>query len=260
MNRVLACAALVVLLVAGLIARVHQVDDLGETAEKQNSHPLSSTAPPTSPAPAGSARNGVEQLPAHQILARAKGAVERAGSVHLVGVVREGNQPVELDLRLQGGQGVGLIRSNGTSVMVIKAGSDLYVQGDDTFYEQFGGAEAARLLKGKWLRGSSGRSPLSKPASLFSVDKLLVRALLPKDKVVKGGETLVGDVPAIELRGETTGSTVHVALTGEPYPLSVEAGREHTGKGHIRFSDWGEPVHVQAPPADTVVEPTQLDR
>ncbi len=85
--------------------------------------------------------------------------------MHVVGVVREGNQSVELDVRLQGQQGVALIRTNGATVRVVKVGSHVYVQGDDTFYEQFGGAEMARLLTGKWLKGSSSHPPLARSPS-----------------------------------------------------------------------------------------------
>ncbi len=90
--------------------------------------------------------------------------------MHVVGVVREGNQSVELDVRLQGQQGVALIHTKGATVRVVKVGSHVYVQGDDTFYEQLGGAEMARLLTGKWLKGS--------PAVIRrSLDRLLVGGL-----------------------------------------------------------------------------------
>ncbi len=250
MNSICVRIAAAVSLVAGLAAFA--------AAEQHNVPPTSSTAARTLPSPRAGVDSGVQQLPARQILARAKEAAQRAGSVRVVGVVREGNQSVELDVRLQGQQGVGLIRTNGATVRVVKVGSDVYVQGDDTFYEQFGGAEMARLLTGKWLKGSSSHPPLARFANLLSVDKLLDSTLVPEDEVLKRGERLLGDVRAVELRGETTRRLVSVALTGEPYPLSIRPGGKDTGKGHVNFSDWGVPVSVQAPPADSVVEASRL--
>ena len=250
MNRILLWIAVLVPLVAGSAACVEGVGDGGQAVDQHGSRPPSSTAPPTGPASGPNADNGVQQLPAAEILTRAKEAARQAGSVHMVGVVREGNQPVELDVRLQGERGLGLIRSNGTSVRVVKVGSDLYLQGDDMFYEQFSGPEMARLLRGKWLRGSSSSPPHAQAANLLDVDKLLDRTLPAEDEVMRGGERLVGDVRTVELRGETTRRVVHVALTGAPYPLSVEPDGKDTGKGHLHFSGWGEPVDVQAPPAE----------
>ena len=260
MNDNLLRIAVAVPLVAGLAACTEGVRDVGQAAKQLDSRPPRASAPPTVPGSRASVDNGVQQLSAREILARAKKAARQAGSVHMIGVVREGNQPVELDVRLQGERGLGLIRSNGTTVRVVKVGSDVYVQGNDAFYEQFSGPETARLLRGKWLRGSSRRPPLAQPAHLLDVDKLLNRTLPSEDEVTKGRETLVGDLRAVELTAATTHSVVTVALTGEPYPLSVEPGGKDTDKGHLRFSEWGEPVRVQAPPADSVVDPAQLRR
>ncbi len=249
--RAVLLAALMVLLAGGLLAGGLLDGPQGARSywagliEQQPAGRSGSTGaavPPSSPA------NGVETLPAQHVLARAKEAAQRAGSVHLVGVVREGNHRVQIDARLQGlrgERGVAHVSSNGSSVTVIKLGTDIYVRGDGTFYQQFAGPEAARHLTGRWLTSSASRSPLAQHARLLNAEKLLDRAVAPAATVVTGATRLVGNTPAIEVKNTTTGSTLLVALTGEPYPLRIEPA--DTGEGYLHFSDWGQPVTVQAP-------------
>jgi hypothetical protein len=45
--------------------------------------------------------------------------------------------------------------------------------------------------------------------------------------------------------------TLYVATEGEPYPVQVQSD---TGQGALDFLDWNEPVDVQAPPPDQVVD------
>jgi hypothetical protein len=48
--------------------------------------------------------------------------------------------------------------------------------------------------------------------------------------------------------------TLYVATEGEPYPVQAQSD---TGQGALDFLEWDEPVDVQAPPLDQVVD---LDR
>jgi hypothetical protein len=45
--------------------------------------------------------------------------------------------------------------------------------------------------------------------------------------------------------------TVYVAAEGAPYPVQVQSD---TGQGALDFLDWNEPVDVQAPRPDQVVD------
>ncbi len=224
--------ALVVLLAAGAVTATQGV-------------------PPPPPAATG---NGVEQLPAGEILLRARQAAQAAGSVHLVGVVQEGNHPVELDLRLQGRQGIGRISSNGTSVLLIKAGRDVHVSGDDDFYTHFAGLEAAGHLAGRWTRLPARSPALARSGDLFDLDALLDRTLAPRQQVHKVGTRLVGGARAVEVRS-TTGSSVLVALDGEPYPLRLEPSGKDRSKGYVQLDGWGEPVHVPSPSPNLTADP-----
>ena len=261
MNRLLGGAVAALLLVSSAACE-QGVGNGGEVAGQQLEQRVGTGSPVASPATSADERgsNGVEQLPAHQVLARAREATSRAGSVQLTGAVREANVPVEFAIRLQGERAVGSISSNGTTVTVVKAGPDVYVQGDDTFYEQFGGADTATLLRGRWLKGSSTEPPFAGFAGLLDLDRLLDRLLPPEDALTKGGRKPVGGVEAVELSGEASPSTAFVALRGEPYLLAVEPNGRHTGKGSVRFSGWGQPVDIPIPQSDAAMDVSQLHR
>lgn len=231
-------------LAAGAVAGSQVASSYGSGPVQQQA--LSPVAPVTTPAatPAG---NGTDLLRPRDALVRARHAADRAGSVHLVGTVREGNQPVEVDLRLQGRQGMGRVSSNGTSVLLVKVGRDLYVWGDGDFYQHFAGLEVAGQVADRWVRLPAS-APLARSATLFDLDGLLDRWLSAKGKVVRGRTRVVDGVRAVELR-TPAGVQVLVALDGEPYPVRVEpVGRP--GRGHVELSDWGQPVPVQAPSTD----------
>ncbi len=243
--RALVPSLLVPLLAAGSVAGSQAAGSyLGADLQQQSLAPRAPVLVPPPSAPPGPS-NGVERLPARDVLQRARSAAARAGSVRLVGSVREGNQPVELDVRVQGRQGIGRIRSNGTSVLLVKAGRDVHVWGDAAFHEQLSGAEVSGHVADAWVRLPPGSPGLAEVAGLFDLDALLDRSLAPRGEVVKAGERVVDGVRALQLR-TATGLTLSVALDGDPHLLRTEPGGKRAA-GSLRFSDWGAPVEVRVP-------------
>ncbi len=243
-GRALVPALLVPLLAAGSVAGWQVGSYLGGGLEQQSLAPRAPVLAPPPTAPPDPS-NGVERLRARDVLLQARQAADRAGSARLVGTVREGNQPVELDLRVQGRQGIGRIRSNGTSVLLVKAGRDVHVWADEAFYERFSGPEVSGHVADEWVRLPPGSPGLARVAGLFDIDGLLDRTLAPEGEVVKVGERVVDGVRALQLR-TATGLTLSVALDGEPHLLRAEPGGKPAG-GSLQFSDWGAPVEVRAP-------------
>ena len=224
------------------------------TASAAASAPAS--APAASAAPAGD----LASLSADEILVRAKEAGKRAGSVQVLGTVAQGGQSGRLDLQVQEGSGKGTIAAQGVEFDLVKVGEEFFLQGDERFYAQFGGGEeAAKLLEGKWLKGSPRDQQLGPLAGFLSVDTLLDQLLDPTTKLDKGEETTVDGKRAILLRTQDGRGELAVALEGEPYPLQLEPGEGNTqDTGKVTFSRWGERFDVTAPEASDVVDVAKL--
>jgi len=113
------------------------------------------------------------------------------------------------------------------------------------FYSHIGGAAAAQLFQGKWLKAPTTSGELASLASLTNLGKLLAEALASSDTLVKGPTTTIAGQQVVELKDTTKNGSLYVATTGPPYPIEiVKRGSE---AGHLLFSRWNEPVTLTAP-------------
>ena len=230
------------------------------------------TATPTATA---TGPNGVEELSAEQVLARARQAGQQAGSVHLVGDLAQGSRTVAVDVRMRQDGAAGTVRSAAGPVELVALGEDVYVKGDDAFYRQLGGDLAAQVLRGKWVKVSANEQLLRQAGALVGVDTpagsagltglvdldgFLDTALQPRGSVRKGSPTMVEGTRALPLDlGQ--GARVYVALDGEPYPVRLEAARQGSGAAaRLAMREWGQPVQVSAPDPGQVLDAGLLRR
>ena len=105
------------------------------------------SAPAASPAPAG---NGVADLPADEILARAKAAVRKAESVRVKGGGSSRGAQFQLDMRYgTGAKAIGTISNNGQTVELRRIGGVVYLKAGKDFWTSIGGARTAAAVAGR---------------------------------------------------------------------------------------------------------------
>jgi hypothetical protein len=205
------------------------------------------TPEPASSPSATATTNGVEELEADAIVDRAREAVEEAESVKATGEAEaEDGTTLAFELVYVGDDAAGTADVYGVDAELIKIGSDVYINADPALYAAFVPEEQQPLLAaiaGKWVKIDASLVVVFVPVQLTAVDWLE-----PVGTVTKGEITTINGTQAIGLE-DSDGSEMFIAIEGEPYPL------QYTGEGfQIEFSDFGESVEIEAPPAADVVD------
>jgi hypothetical protein len=202
-----------------------------------------------------SSTNGVESKAPEAIVAAATGAIAGAKSVHVSGSIVSGGTPITLDLQLVSGEGGrGQLSENGLSFQLIEVGQTVYIKGSPAFWRHFGGAAAAALFQGKWLKAPTTNSDFATLASLTDLHKLFNAALSNHGTLAKGATTTVNGQKVVAVNDTTNGGTLYVATTGQPYPIEIKKGGSVGGQ--VSFDRWNEPVSL-TPPANAI-DITQL--
>jgi hypothetical protein len=193
-----------------------------------------------------SSDNNIASKSATQILSESKAAADSATSVHVSGSLKSGGSPVTLDLNLVAGKGArGELSENGASFKLILLGDSAYISGSPAFYRSLGGAAAAQLLDGKWLKASATSGEFASFGSLANMRQLLDTTLASSGTLAKGATTVVNGQQAIALTDATKSGTLYVATSGKPYPVQIVKGGSENGK--VDFDNWNKPVTITAP-------------
>ncbi len=193
-----------------------------------------------------SSGNGLASGTPAEILARAKTAADSAGSVYISGALVSKGVPVSLEMELLAGKGGrGRVAQNGLSFELVQVGGIVYIDGSAAFYRHIGGAAAAQVLRGRWLKAPAGAPELAPIAALTDLGKLIGSALASRGPLTSGGVTTVQGQKVIAIDDVSQRGTVYIAATGKPYPLEVvkDGGRG----GTVVFDRWNEPVTLVAP-------------
>ncbi len=193
-----------------------------------------------------SSSNNVASKSATEILTESKAAADSAGSVHVSGTIKSGAAPVTIDLNLAAGKGArGEISENGASFKLILVGGTAYISGSKAFYRSLGGAAAAQLLDGKWLKASATGGEFASFNSLANMRQLIDTTLAAHGTLTKGATSTVDGQEAIAVTDTNKTGTLYVATSGKPYPVAITKGGSENGK--ITFSNWNQPVTITAP-------------
>jgi hypothetical protein len=194
--------------------------------------------------------NGVAAKPANDILSSATNAIQSAKSVHVSGALSSGGQSIKLDLNILSGQGAkGTMSQNGLSFQIIAAGKYVYINGSPGFWKQFGGAAAATLFQGKWLKAPSNSSDFASLSSLTNLHSLAQALLTGHGTLSKGSTTTVNGQKVISVTDTSKSSKLYVATTGKPYP--VEIAKTGSGAQHVDFDHYNATVAL-TPPAKSI--------
>jgi hypothetical protein len=218
--------------------------------------------PATTPVATTLAENGIANLSAKQILAKAKDALSQAGSVRIQGGGFSEGEQFALDMRYGRAGAVGSLTSNGQTIELLRIGRTVYLKGSAAFWRSIGGNPAAELLKGRYLKMPASTREFAEVASFTDLEKSAAELLAPDGEISKSGRTTIRGMAAIGLKDPTNGGgTLYIALRGEPYPLRVAPDKGKTDDvGSLDFLDYGVPVALTQPPADQVVDVSKLGR
>jgi hypothetical protein len=193
-----------------------------------------------------SSSNSIASKSADRIVSESNAVADAASSVRVSGSIVSAGKPISIDLSLVSGKGAtGEISQSGVSFKLILVGSTAYISGSPSFYRSLGGAAAAQLFQGKWLKASASSGEFSSFSSLANMRKLLDSTLAGHGTLQKGATTTVNGQGAIAVNDTTKGGTLYVATSGKPYPIQISKGGSENGK--ITFDRWNQPATITAP-------------
>ncbi|MEV6108700.1 hypothetical protein AB0M28_28960 [Streptomyces sp. NPDC051940] len=201
-----------------------------------------------------------------QVMTKAAEASRKAGSLTM-----------DLDIKFSDGPAKGTISLDGKtrcsgelavekqgSIDLVKVGKAVYMRPDEAFLRAQSEGEpksevdaTIKLMKGKWLKGTTSDPDLKEFAGLCDVDEFLAPdGDSADDSLRKGPVTEIDGVKALQLTGKDEDGApyeVYVAAEGRPYVLKVEkkSGEE---PGTVVFRDYGKAVEVTSPPASEVLD------
>jgi hypothetical protein len=194
----------------------------------------------------GSSDNGVASKSPDAVVTDAKGAIGGVKSVHVSGALVSGGSPLTLDLNLVSGKGGrGEMSENGLSFQLVDVGQNVYINGSPAFWRHFGGAAAATLFQGKWLKAPATSGNFASLTALTNLHQLLTGLLSSHGTLAKGATTTVNGQKVVAVKDTTHGGTLYVATTGKPYP--VEILKTGAQGGHVSFDRFNESVSLAAP-------------
>jgi hypothetical protein len=201
-----------------------------------------------------SSGNGVAAKTPEAIVAASKAAAEGAKSVHVSGTIVSNGAPIALDLQLTSSAGRGRLSLGGLGFELIQTGGTVYIKGSEAFYRHIGGAAAAQLLQGRWLKASATTPEFASLSRLADLRGLIDASLEHHGALAKTGTTRVNGQAVVGVSDQSKGGTLYVATTGKPYPVQIS--RTGGGGGAVNFDAWNEPVTI-TPPANAL-DITQL--
>lgn len=184
---------------------------------------------------------------ATQVLADAKATASSARSAHVAGNIDSAGTKISLDLSMARGRGAkGSMSINGAGFDLLRIGDTVYIRGSDAFLKENGGALAAQLLHGKWLKASATTGRYSSLAPLTSIALLLGKVSSTHGKLVNDGQMAHHGAKVIRIRDASDNSKFYVAAVGKPYPVALVGGKANQS-GTITFGDWNKRVALTAP-------------
>jgi hypothetical protein len=197
--------------------------------------------------------NGVAQLAPDQILEKAKAAAKAASSVHLKGTVATSDGGTGVDLRYSRDAGaVGSVTQNGLPIQLVFQGQDLFFKAPpDTWTELTGDSRAGEVIGDRWVKIPPQAPGFEKITTLATFNRFIDEALTGEGGLAKTEIKTVRGLNVVGVVEKANNETLYVATEGQPYPVQAQS---NTGRGVFDFLEWNEPVDVQAPPPDQVVD------
>jgi hypothetical protein len=195
--------------------------------------------------------SGTADLPATEILARAKAALKSATSVRISGYAGAGSERTDLDLRYAGTSALGTLTIGGQRLDLRRIGQTVYIKGSPEFLKAQV-PDVPAQLQGKWLKASLTEPRLADLTEPLDLGKTADVFLKPDGAVTKGERKSIAGTDAISLRSAGSGA-LWIAAAGKPYPLLLSS-TEPKDPGRISFTDYDAGVSVTPPPAELTLD------
>jgi hypothetical protein len=189
----------------------------------------------------GKSSSGEDAKTAAQIYQDAQKAAGSAKGVHITGSITDAGKRVDLTFDLAAESGRGTMAQGNARADVARVGNVAYMRANKQFWTAFANAQAAQLLRDKWLSGTSAKAPFKSFATFLSLGALVDSAFAKHGRLTKLGVRTYKGQKVVAIRDPKSKETLLVADTGTPYPVAA------TGDGEIVFSNWNTPVDVKAP-------------
>lgn len=210
----------------------------------------------------GTKDNGVAALTAKQIVSKSQTAAKAASSVHVKGTVVSQGESVTIDMRLKKGVGAkGTVAVGNSPVEILRIGDAAYLKASKEFWTQVANAAVGAQLADKYVKGSTKDSTFSSFVSFTDLNAMFdsifdtsSTSLTKVDGKTIGGRKTVG----VKDPDPQSGGILYVATTGKPYPMLIQSDTTSADKGSVSFDEWDQDVTLTTPPADQVLDISQL--
>jgi len=212
-------------------------------AATSGSSSASSSASPSA------ADNGVAALSAEEILGKAKAALAATDYVRITGRAEDLGTRISVDIRYGSDKAVGTFVVDGQRLNLSRVGDAAYLKAGKGFWTAYADAELAKVVAGKYLKITLDDDRFTDLSDFTDLKQSAYDFLDLSGPLTKGGTKTEAGTPAIEVTDTSDdGGTLHVATTGQPYPLWVRSFSDE-----VTFTEYGKPVTVAEPPAAQVI-------
>jgi hypothetical protein len=186
-----------------------------------------------------------------------------ASSVTMSGTLSSSGQDYTLDLGLKPGEGgcTGTVETGATGgYKLVVVDQTVYFAPDTTFWEAYGGANAAaaiNLVNGRYLEGPESDSNFGSIAALCDLSTVLATPK-PLGNITMGQVTTLDGVRVLPLT-DSDGGVMYVSDTGklEVVEMTQDKAKATSASGTLTFKV-GAPVTLTAPPPSEVLEGSTL--
>jgi hypothetical protein len=213
-----------------------------------------------SPAPTGSVpADRLPELPANELLRRAKTASGTITTVHATADVYDDGAHIVYDVRadLRSEDFTGTMTVSAGRLEIRRIGSDGWIKGDASFWRKAGAPpETASALARKYVHVQEGADAWSKIVGMIELarpgpvlDQLRVRDKLP--------EAGVDGKRCVQLSGRDNKRTMTLSLSLDDGLLPVRLADDD--RSAMTWGEYGIPVDVDRPPASQVIEAPEGD-
>lgn len=205
-------------------------------------------------------KSALEGLSATDVLTKSRDAAKAAKSVKVTGEIIDGQNTTKLDVTLTAANGgSGTVSQNDATFELILIGKDIYLKADEKTWSTIGASPnpgVAKLIGDKYVKASADNPSFASLAGVLSLPDFVDGVLTPEDTPTRAEGKDVDGVPTVALKsGEADGGVLYIADRGAPYPLLLEGPK---GEGQVAFTDWDKAVTFDPPPADQVLDFSEL--
>ncbi|WP_130799190.1 hypothetical protein [Streptomyces otsuchiensis] len=187
-----------------------------------------------------------------------------AQSMRLVGTVPNGASLMDMDIHLDldGDCVADMTMADEGSVEIRKSGDDIWMKGDQLFWETAGSAEVGRLLGGMYLYGTTDNPDMSSFAGLCELSELI--GGIPLDNLtgtaVETGRDDQNGVAVVDIEvTEDNGDVGRFRIAAEQPHHILRVGVVEDGEDLVLdFDDYNVPVDVTPPDDADVLDYEEL--